>query len=327
MGWNDHMDDSELGNLPPEAHANAEGQPFDPDDGWLRTAEPNQQLIAMREWFLARYCDPVHDTPYDGGEGGYLFIHGGPYDPADEIPTRFARSVSDDLIDEVVDEMHAQHDDQWAPVHWDPPEEYDARYDLHIVTVSEPLRRLRERLQQSQQVLSLQGDAEARSLAEKLVFGAAIGALEAFLYETVAFWVETDDTVMRDCITKLPAFKDEQMKLSDIFDRQAGLKNHVKGYLQNLVWHKWDKVVPLFKHGLGIALPSMKVFDGALLKRHDIVHRSGHDKRGEPTVVTVDEIADLCFRIERFGAEVDRLLESRRIIQSFPLVVPASEGA
>ena len=85
MGWNDHMDDSELSNLPAEAFASQES-PFEVDDDWLRTADPDDQRTAMQEWFLARYCDPAEETPYNGREGGYLYIHGGPFDPADELP-------------------------------------------------------------------------------------------------------------------------------------------------------------------------------------------------------------------------------------------------
>jgi hypothetical protein len=118
MGWNDHMDDSELSNLPSEAHNNmfAVDGPFEPSNSWLETADREDQRIAVREWFLARYCDPAHETPYNGREGGYQFIHGGPYDPADEIPARFANIVDDDLIDEVVEELHGDVGNEWVPV-------------------------------------------------------------------------------------------------------------------------------------------------------------------------------------------------------------------
>ena len=53
VGWNDHMDDSELSNLPAEAFV-GEILPFEVDDDWLRTADPDGQRTAMREWFLAR---------------------------------------------------------------------------------------------------------------------------------------------------------------------------------------------------------------------------------------------------------------------------------
>lgn len=85
MGWNDHLDENELANLPSEAFLSFSG-PVDFDDAWLRHADRDDQLIAIKEWFLARYCDPACETPYNGREGGFLFINGGPYDPADVLP-------------------------------------------------------------------------------------------------------------------------------------------------------------------------------------------------------------------------------------------------
>lgn len=74
MGWNDSLDDDDVSDLPPEARGNVfdADWPFDPDDRWLVQAEPEQQRVAMRAWFLARFCDPAHGTPYNGREGGYL---------------------------------------------------------------------------------------------------------------------------------------------------------------------------------------------------------------------------------------------------------------
>jgi len=313
MGWNDHIEDSELANLPPEAYGNefdTEG-PFDPDNHWLQGAEHDEQLIAMREWFLARYCDPSEETPYNGREGGYLFIHGGPYDPDEVLRARFSGIVDDHLMKEVIDEMYARVGDQWAPIHFASHDDYDERFGLHLVARSEPLRKLRERLQQSQQVLTLQGDLAAKALAEKLVFSSAIGALESFLWETAHYWIENDDQVLHDFITRLPVFRDEQIKLGDLFKRQKGLKDHVKGYLQNLVWHRWDKVVPLYRDGLGVNLRSMKPFDAALVKRHDIVHRSGHDKTGSPIAVSIEDIHELCSKIEAFAVDVDKHFSTR----------------
>lgn len=318
MGWNDRMEDRPPLNLPTEAFAlpgSSASKALDIDDGWLRLANDESKLTAMRVWFLSRYCDPAEETPYNGREGGYLFVQGGPYDPGEVIPHRFGHIVSEELLGDVIDEMHDEHGDQWAPVDHGPPDEYeyefDERFDLALLSREEPLHRLRDRLRQIQMILTLQGNSAARELAEKLVFGAVIGALEAFLWETVSYWVENDDQALRDIVTKLPKFKDETFKLGEIFDRQANLKNHVQGYLQNVVWHRWDQVAPLFKTGLGIELDSTKVFQEALVKRHDIVHRSGHDKLGAPVMVTVKEIQDLCGSVDAFAAQIESRLAKR----------------
>ena len=313
MGWNDHMDDdNELSNLPPEAFSswNVDGA-FEPQDHWLRTARKDHQMIAMRAWFLDRYCDPAEGTPHNGREGGYQFIHGGPYDPADVLPERFGRHIDDDVIQEVIDELHQELGDEWAPVQHSIPDDYDDDYGVDIENGHQPLERLRERLAQSKQVLTLQGDISAQALARNLSFGSVITSLESFLWETVTYWVEYDALALANIVTKIPAFRDQPLKLGQIFEKRETLKNDIKAYLQNLVWHKWDKVAPLFRLGLEIDLPSLKQFDNALTKRHDIVHRSGFTKERELVTVDVAEIEALCEQILSFAVDINAKLSSR----------------
>jgi hypothetical protein len=312
MGWNYHMDDNELGNLPPEAFStwDADG-PFDPQDHWLRTASKDHQVIAMRAWFLDRYCDPAHNTPYNGREGGFQFIHGGPFDPADVLPNRFARTVEDDMIQEVLDELHQRVGDEWAPVQHSVPDDYDDDYGVTIEDNGQPLARLRDRLAQSKQVLSLQGNFSVQLLARNLAFGSVITSLESFLWETVTYWVDHDDATVINIVTKIQAFRDQPLKLGRIFEKRETLKNDIKAYLQNLVWHQWNKVVPLFTLGLGIDSPSFQQFDGALIKRHDIVHRSGLSKTGVRVNVEVAEIEALCEQIIQFASKINELTNRR----------------
>ena len=314
MGWNDYMDDdNELVNLPPEAFGtwNVDG-PFEPQDHWLRTANKDHQLIAIRAWFLARYCDPVHNTPYNGREGGFQFIHGGPYDPADVLPNRFSRAVEYEVIQEVIDKLHQEVGDEWAPVQSSIPDDYDDDYGVIIEESSQPFVRLRDRLEQSKQVLTLQGNFAAQYLARNLAFGSVITSLESFLWETVTYWVDHDDAVMKNIVTHIPVFRDQPLKLGQIFEKREALKNDIKAYLQNLVWHQWNKVAPLFTLGLEIDIPGFKQFEGALIKRHDIVHRSGFTKTGERVDVNVVEIETLCDQIIRFASEVNNKLAIRK---------------
>jgi hypothetical protein len=75
----------------------------------------------------------------------------------------------------------------------------------------------------------------------------------------------------------------------------------VLGYLQSLVWHRWDQVARLITDGFDIRPPSFRPFTDALLKRHDIVHRSGHDVKGNPVSVTSDDVSTLSSQVEAFA--------------------------
>lgn len=317
MGWNDYLGDSELSNLPEEAHDNRFDLtgPFEPSDHWLSRASKDDQEIAVREWFLARYCDPAGDTPYNGREGGYLFIHGGPYDPANEIPNRFTGLVPDSVIEQIIDEMHEMHGDQWAPVNNERPDDYyDSLYDLEqMAERSQPLTNLKARINQYQQLLALQVSEEAKTLCRSLLYSATVGALESFLWETVYFWVDNDIKSLHDIIVRIQGLRDKQIKLGDIVKENKSPKDHVKAYLQGIVWHQTKRVKPLFEQGLGITLPDIAFFEKALQKRHHIVHRSGHDMDKKPINVQGSELDALFSQVSKFASAIDKELESRSI--------------
>jgi hypothetical protein len=106
----------------------------------------------------------------------------------------------------------------------------------------------------------------------------------------------------------IPVFRDQPLKLGQIFEKSETLKDDVKAYLQNLVWHQWNKVAPLFTVGLGLENPGFGQFEDALKKRHDIVHRSGISKTGVPVSVDDREIEALCEQIILFATEIDEKL-------------------
>ena len=282
---------------------------YEPSDEYLESASETMQRAAMKRWFLARYCDPARETPYESTAGGYIWIHGGPFDPGDEMTPRFCHVVDYDVIDQLAIDLRRAGGHQWAPI-WHEGN-YDERYAVELASPDEPLVKLRDRLAQALSVLALQGDGAAMRLLPNLALGSAISAFEAFLWETVAYWVENDEGVLRNIVTKLPDMKDTPIKLGDIFAHHDGLRERIKGYLQNLVWHRWDKVAQLFAYGFGFRPPSFKPFDEALVRRHHIVHRGGFDKAGVAVVISSAEVAELANSIESFANEVHAMIAAR----------------
>lgn len=141
MGWNDHIDDDYV-ELPPEAERAA--YPFDPHDKWLRDASREHQFEAMRRWFLARFEDPAESTPYDNGEGGYLFLHGS-VDPDDAIQERFSPFVDFEVMQELVNELYSHVGPEWATI--DRGEDYwDDELAVYIESRDEPMARMSLRL-------------------------------------------------------------------------------------------------------------------------------------------------------------------------------------
>lgn len=63
----------------------------------------------MKEWFLERYEDPAENCPYESKEGGYFYLHGGPYNAEEVLSTEFSDRYFDDEIQEAAEELETEH--------------------------------------------------------------------------------------------------------------------------------------------------------------------------------------------------------------------------
>jgi hypothetical protein len=291
-------------------HGDWQGEP-DPVDvdlalraSLLRKEDEAMFRDAMRQWFLSHYADPAKVTPLSEN-GDYIWTSGGPFEPKAVLVGRFGDLADLAMIEDLAEEFFLEVGSQWARKLRD--DDYDQRFEVEIEDPDAPLLRLKDRMAKSCRALHLQGDASAMQLLPHLVYGSLISSFEAFLFETVTYWVENDEHVLKGIVTRLPALKDQPLKLGEIFREYDALNIRVKGYLQSLVWHQWDKVAQLFTYGFGFRPPSFKPFNDALLKRHDIVHRSGHDKDGNPVDITAADVSALAGAIEMFAQNVHAL--------------------
>ena len=72
----------------------------------LDDLESEARIEAMVNWFYENFEDPVHATSYNGREGGYLYVHGGPYEAADYIPAAFPDATEEERT-EAIDQIEA----------------------------------------------------------------------------------------------------------------------------------------------------------------------------------------------------------------------------
>ena len=86
----------------------------------LPTLDEEFQRDIIVHWFGERFTDPAQETPYNGREGGYLYVWGGPYDARDEMETEFSALVSPQVIEDAIEEVEADGILEWAPGHKHP---------------------------------------------------------------------------------------------------------------------------------------------------------------------------------------------------------------
>ncbi|MBN6111549.1 hypothetical protein [Xanthomonas bonasiae] len=295
-------------DLPPSAYTDAGTSEINND--WLSSAPQAEQAAALLEWFQARFQDPAHETPYMSSEGGYIWIHGGPYDAKEELEERFSGLVPEEVITFVAE--HVEGIDgiwEWAPtdvIYYDPEQ------DLIVQDKDVPLHRLEECLKALMAVLTLQGDGHAMNMARRLAYAGVVSALETFLWETMAYWVDHDEDTIKNLIKNHPEFRERRTKLGDIFELYDSLATQVKVHMQRMAWHRWDDAARFLEHGLGVTTPSFRAFDDPTKTRHDIIHRSGYDVDGNAIVISVEQVGELVEEVQRFATQIHTLIDQAK---------------
>lgn len=94
----------------------------------LEGLDDEERVDAMVNWFYENFEDPAQETPYNGREGGYLYVHGGPYEAQNYIIDAFPDATEDEHI-EAIDRIDADGPD-FAPAGHRvlaPEEDYEER--------------------------------------------------------------------------------------------------------------------------------------------------------------------------------------------------------
>jgi len=86
------------------------------DDDYAADDDDDRQsrIDALVEWFFERYEDPAHRLLHLSAEGGYQWIHGGPYDARDILADNFSDELGG-ILEAAIDQIEAEGTD-WSPV-------------------------------------------------------------------------------------------------------------------------------------------------------------------------------------------------------------------
>lgn len=296
--------------LPPGA-GNVDGLPFEPNDEWLASAEGDQQIAAMRRWFLDRYEDPANETPWDGEDKTYVFIWGGPYDPNDEIQERFGGIVPYETMHELIQELWRDVGDEWAPIEHEGVD-YERHLQRTVYDRYDPARFLDERLDQIDAVLGAVSEAgEVRQLVHQMAHSSLIAALEAYLSDTMSFWATSNEEILRRVVATNKDFQAMRLSVAELFQRLDGLKDEIKSYFDGFMWHRLDKVKPMMASGLGIEVPDIGGLVQEVLVRHDIVHRAGRGVDGTLVDLSAEDVLRVRDLVQGFADQVEEQLKRR----------------
>ncbi len=265
----------------------------------LRSSKTPTQMEVMRQWFYERFEDPVHHCPYDEGE--YVYIYGGPYDAEEQLREEFDGIVREKALEQLIEELSSEGSE------WSSTSDFsdDLDYDYDPSDFYTPHEAFKISIEEVKSLLQEQDIKEQQAL-HKLLYANVIAALETYLADFFISNVRSKDRLIRNFVETTPEFKQRKFTLSELFERTDDIEKIVHTYLREVIWHRLDIVIPMYKDTLNIQLKIglKKLFD-AILVRHDIVHRNGNTKEKMQRTITREMVTDLLETVEALVNDIE----------------------
>jgi hypothetical protein len=277
-----------------------EGEPFPARQ--LGGSDREIQAAVMREWFYRHFEDPVQSCPYISSEGGYQYIYGGPYDAHEQLEQEFSGVVDDEVIEKLSDEL-SDESPNWSGS----SDNFSSDLDDYLFRSGAQSFGQEYAFKQSalniERLLETRVEAAEVQCMLRLLYVNVITALETYLSDKFMSAINADEKLLRRFIETTPEFKSRKFSLSEVFSVHESIKKDAETHLVEVVWHRLDKVAPMFRDTLGVSFPAdMSELYKALIVRHDCVHRNGKTKEGQEHVLSDRHVKDLL-------SEADRLVE------------------
>jgi len=168
-----------------------------------------------------------------------------------------------------------------------------------------------EILDSSTELLSLPVSTHVSKNILVMLHGHIVAAVEAYLSSTFIDSVISSDDLLRKLVESDPVFAERKFSMKEIFIKKEQLKEDVKKYLKNIIFHDIEKIKPMYKDVLGIDFGDVGWLFKAVLLRHHCAHRAGYDKDGNEVDLDQEKIkslmancSDLVHRIELESSNV-----------------------
>lgn len=146
---------------------------------------------------------------------------------------------------------------------------------------------------------------EVQQIMIRLLYANVIGCLEAYLSFTLKQIIITSPKYKRKFVETFRDFGSEKLTLNDIYERMDNIDTKIIKSLNELMYHNLAKIQGIYKSTFGISFGSIDSLCKKINVRHDIVHRNGNDKEGNPTKVEIDDLTNLIPEVEIFVQNIE----------------------
>lgn len=252
------------------------------------TKDKDEQKEIMREWFFSKYENPAESCPYDGREGGYQYIYGGPYYAEDILNDEFINVFSEDVINELVDELNSECI-EWSAI---PTSDWYSDYEY---MVKDAYQNFIDHIAQINKLTNIDigTDSELKNSFFKMIFVSVITSMETYLKDTFIIKLFGSDTYINNLLQNNAGINEKKYSLKKIKEDSDFLNNKIKEYLSSIMWHNLKKVSGLYKEAFDTTLCLNKNLIDAVEKRHDIVHRNGKTKDDIEFKISKEDVINL----------------------------------
>ena len=223
-------------------------------------------------------------------------------------------NFTSDSNPEILERIGAEHDTVYLDHHvFDEPGDYDyydeelaweRESDSHFCDFRNSLKHIR-----SLTIVTVP-DSEQFSLLVMLYMHAT-SSFEHLLYRCFQHEVTQSSEKMKRFVETNPEFKKRKFTLDQIFTKREELDSLVGEYIKEVIFHRLDKVVPMYRSVLGFDFEDCDWIADAFSLRHDCAHRAGYTKEGNKIELTKEIILDLTAKCESFAKRLeDHISES-----------------
>ena len=148
-------------------------------------------------------------------------------------------------------------------------------------------------MQSVENLLNVELHEETQFSLFVMLHGHVVASVEAYLASTFIHKVTNSEMLIRKLVESDPVFSKRKFTLNEIFNKKEELKLIVAAHLKDLIFHKLEKVKPMYKAVLDCDFGDITWLHEAVNIRHHCVHRAGRTKEGNQINLTVDSIREL----------------------------------
>jgi hypothetical protein len=144
-----------------------------------------------------------------------------------------------------------------------------------------------------------------------------VTTVEAYLSSTFIEKALSTELFMRKLVETDPEFAKRKFTIKEIFTKRDSLKDDLRQYLKDLIFHDVAKVKEMYKSVLEIDFGEIGWLFQAVVLRHDCVHRAGYDKDGNEVPLTKTSIKELIEQCAALVHEVESSVMSLPVDSDF----------